>query len=129
MNPCDTCPARFECLRLSDNQPTQEDEIVDGVFTKRITITHAGTIVPQHSHEYEHLTVVASGSVLATEGSNPPNVVHAPNTIRIPANTKHTFTSLEPATILLCVHHMPPVVNAEHQIIGQNTCQSEPPQP
>jgi quercetin dioxygenase-like cupin family protein len=85
-------------------------------------IPKAGTIVPQHSHAYDHTSFVASGSVAVRGGPSGPSIVQAPAPIFIPAGVKHSFTSLEDNTLVLCIHNVSRAgfveVREEHQIVG-----------
>jgi len=88
----------------------------DGVFIKEMRIPKSGTLVPQHSHEYDHTSFVAKGSVTC-EGKT----YHAPFPIYIKAGVKHMFQSLEDDTLVLCIHNVSRAghveVREEHQIV------------
>lgn len=96
----------------------------DGVFVKEMRIPKAGTIVAQHSHSYDHTTMLAKGrmrvSVVGqhrTEGA----VYQAPAGIFIPAKVMHMLESLEDDTIAYCIHRERDggaAVEAEHHIEG-----------
>lgn len=109
--PCNSCAVRAEC------QPYGEEyTAADGVFIKEMRIPKAGTVVPQHSHEYDHTSFVANGSVMF-EGRK----VIAPAPLFIPAFKKHTFIALEDDTLVLCIHNVSRTsavqVFEEHQIL------------
>jgi hypothetical protein len=95
-SPCEKCETREECLAWGE-----EYMAADGVFIKEMRLPKAGTLVPQHSHEYDHTSFLAKGSVLF-EGKE----LKAPTPIFIPAGKKHTFVSLEDDTLILCIHNV-----------------------
>jgi quercetin dioxygenase-like cupin family protein len=110
-SPCDTCAVRAECQPYGN-----EYTAADGVFIKEMCIPKAGTLVPQHSHEYDHTSFVAKGAVIC-EGIT----YRAPYPIYIRAGVKHMFESLEDDTMVLCIHNVSRTgsveVREEHQIV------------
>jgi quercetin dioxygenase-like cupin family protein len=107
MKPCDTCEAALDgkCLSALADQPTVTEFTADGLFVAHIEIAKVGTVVPQHSHRYEHLTFLAKGSVrVARDGFAARDLV-APATITVAANTKHLFETLTDDVLLLCIHN------------------------
>lgn len=89
------------------DQPIQTDiRMVDGVFVKSIEIRQANTILPQHSHAYDHLSYVASGAVRAWADGDPLGDFVAPTGIVIKAGVKHLFQTLADATVILCIHNI-----------------------
>jgi hypothetical protein len=94
-SPCLNCEVRDEC------QPYGSEHFVDGAFIKEMRIPYSGTIVPQHSHAYDHISYVAKGKVLF-EGK----MVKAPTALMIPAGKKHMFQSLEDDCLILCIHNV-----------------------
>ena len=65
----------------------------------RHTIPKAGTYVPQHSHTYDHLSLLASGAMRAWCDGVHLGDFHAPAEIRIVAHAKHIFMALADETI------------------------------
>ena len=128
MKPCLTCEAGQDgvCLAVLAEQPTVTEWTADGVWVARIAIAKAGTLMPQHVHAHEHLTVVARGEVRVTAklpGADVQQTVCAPDAITIPANVPHLFETLENDVLLLCVHNTARTgtveLLAEHQIVGR----------
>jgi hypothetical protein len=78
----------------------------DGIMTKVILLKQAGTIVPQHSHKYDHSTVLASGSVRGWKDGVQIGDFVAPVPIFIEAGKQHTFMCLEKDTVILCIHRI-----------------------
>jgi cupin superfamily acireductone dioxygenase involved in methionine salvage len=82
--------------------------IVDNVFVKMMHFYHKGdqTEARGHSHTFDHITLLARGSVLMEvleEGGSA--VEHkAPMLIVTPKNISHKFTALEADTVLCCIH-------------------------
>ena len=129
-------------MELAAEQPiSTEIKMADGVFTKSMVVRRAGTIIPQHSHAYAHISVLVRGAVRVTVGGSDimgfatqDSVVRvtatgecfgdftAPAGITIEAGVKHTFTTLADDTIILCVHDIGTAegveVLEEHQIVG-----------
>ncbi len=124
MNPCMTCDAARDgrCYTAAEHQPIVTEFQADGVWTAHIVIPDEGTRSPQHAHVYEHLTVVASGSVRVTRDDANPAEYTAPAGIVIPAGVKHLFETLTPDVLLLCIHNTARggeiKILEEHQIVG-----------
>jgi len=102
-------------------QPVETNiHICPGLFVKH-SVFEEGSFIPQHSHEYPHLTVVASGAVRAWKDDVLLGDFTAPAGIVIEAGTKHLFLALAPAAVL-CIHRVDedgdPSVLDEHQIVG-----------
>jgi hypothetical protein len=96
-------------MKRAPVQPTEVDiRIVDGVFVKATHFRHAGMLVPQHAHEFSHLSYVASGAVNVFADGEPLGEFTAPTSIVIPALVKHLFEILADNTVVLCIH------NADH---------------
>lgn len=97
----------------------------DGIFIKQMYLRDALTTVPQHAHEYDHVSMLAVGSVRVWSNGAYVADYKAPCAITIRARTKHTFLSLEPGTTIYCIHNISRTgeveIHAEHQI-GDVTC-------
>ncbi len=106
-SPCDGCAVRAACQPIGREYTTE-----NGAFVKEMDIKHAGTIIPQHAHTYEHISYVAQGAVLF-EGKR----FDAPHAITVPAFKKHTFQALVPNTLVLCIHAGQPVIAEEHHLV------------
>ena len=84
-------------------KPKTDLKIVDNVFVKLHHFLKVGDTHEGHSHAFDHITLLASGSV---------NMVHdkgeaeykAPHLIVTPKGIKHQFTALEPNTVFCCIH-------------------------
>jgi quercetin dioxygenase-like cupin family protein len=107
------------CELCIEQPPLWEHTSVDGVFIKQMFLAAAGTLVPQHSHVYDHTTMLAVGSVRVWIEGELQGDFHAPRPLFIKAKAKHTFQSLEPNTLLYCIHRSrggPIAIHAEHQL-------------
>lgn len=72
-----------------------------GVYAKETRIP-AGQILVQHKHHFDHLSILASGSVeLMVDGDR--QIVHAPACLTIEANKHHGVKSLTDV-VWYCVH-------------------------
>lgn len=91
----------------------------DGLFVKH-AIFEAGTHIAQHSHESDHLSVIATGAVRAWCDDRLLGDFKAPAGIVIRAHTKHMFLALEPMTTVLCVHRVDetgePAIHGKHEL-------------
>lgn len=94
----------------------------DGVFIKQMAIPKAGTMVPQHSHVFDHTSMLARGSVRVWKDGVLDGDVVAPAGIFIAAGIKHAFLALEDETIIYCIHNISRIGNVEiaeeHQLKG-----------
>lgn len=95
---------RMDGITVSE-APQRDFHLADDVFIRHIVIAEAGSIVPQHAHRYDHTTFVAAGSLKAAADDRIIGVFSAPCGIFIKAGVKHTFYTLEPNTVLLCIHN------------------------
>ncbi len=90
-----------------DPQPVQVDfNTVDDVFVKQLVVAKAGTFIPQHSHCYDHSTLVATGRVAIWVDGKAAGIHSAPYMMLIKRGTKHLFETLEDNTILYCIHNL-----------------------
>src|SRR5216683_1544851 len=80
-------------------------ETIDHVSINVMRIQKALSFVPQHSHTYEHGTLLAKGAVWVWLDGHLDKQYRAPCLIRIRAGVKHLFQTLEDDTILACIHN------------------------
>lgn len=78
----------------------------DRVFIKQLAIAKAGTMVPQHSHTYDHTSMLARGAIRVWCDGRYIGDFIAPQPILIGKGTKHTFMSLEDNTLIYCIHNL-----------------------
>jgi len=81
-----------------------------GVYAKEWRATFTGETVEQHSHNYDHLSYLASGSVEVTVDGKVQKY-SAPTALLIKAHKQHTITALTRDVVWLCLHKIPDEVN------------------
>lgn len=89
-----------------EQPPEWEERTVDGVHIKRIWLTKAGMIVPQHKHEFSHCTLLANGSVRMWKNEKHVGDFKAPHTLFIEAGVFHHFQALEDNTVAYCINNL-----------------------
>lgn len=85
------------------NPPQTDLKIVDNVFVKMHVFAKAGDTHNGHAHTFDHITLLASGSVKMVH-DNGEAEYKAPHLIVTPKGIKHQFTALESNTVFCCVH-------------------------
>jgi quercetin dioxygenase-like cupin family protein len=87
-------------------QPIETDiSICPGLFVKTAVFAQ-GTYIPQHSHAFPHLSVVATGAVRVWADGELLGDFAAPAGIHIKARVKHLFLALLDRTTVLCIHRL-----------------------
>jgi len=72
-----------------------------GVYAKE-TLIPAGQVLVQHKHKFNHLSILASGSIeLMVDGER--NIIHAPACLTIEADKHHGVKSLTDV-VWYCIH-------------------------
>ena len=112
-------------MKRAEHQPeTVSIKIYAGIYYRVYHVPDADTILPQHSHEFDHLTAVLSGIVAVSRDGGQPDVYKAPATIEIPAGCKHAFRTMTPGCIFACIHNADrldqdhePQVRDEHHLV------------
>ena len=111
----------MKLARLKDQPAHVEIYADDDLFCRLEGPLKAGTFLPQHSHEYDHVTLLLVGSVDVQVDGGPLVRYHAPKAIPIKAGTKHLFKALVDGTMLACVHNLHgkgyPGIAEEHKLI------------
>lgn len=85
------------------NKPVTDMKIVDNVFVKLHHFLNAGDTHNGHSHVFDHITLLASGSVKMVH-DNGEAEYQAPHLIVTPKGVTHQFTALEANTVFCCIH-------------------------
>jgi quercetin dioxygenase-like cupin family protein len=108
-------------MELAEQPISTEIKMADGVFTKSMVVRKEGTLIPQHSHRYSHVSVLVRGSVRVEADGRFLGAFDAPAGIVIAAGVKHLFETLVDDTIILCVHDIGTAeaveIAEEHQIV------------
>jgi quercetin dioxygenase-like cupin family protein len=96
-------------MKRAERQPeTVSVTLFAGVYYKVWRVPAAGTVIPQHVHEHDHLTALLQGAVWAWRNDELLGSFRAPATLKIGAGDKHMFQTLVDDTTLACIH------NADH---------------
>ena len=85
------------------SNPQTDLKIVDNVFVKLHHFNNAGDTHEGHAHEFDHITLLANGSVKMVHDKGEAEF-KAPHLIVTPKGIKHQFTALEPNTVFCCIH-------------------------
>ena len=94
-------------IEILEQQPESwEFYGTDDIFIKQMPLAQAGMIVPQHSHTYDHYTMLATGSMRVIKDGVLVGDFWAPTAIFIERGCKHTLISLEPNTLAYCLHNL-----------------------
>lgn len=100
---CGPMPVQFQ--RAAEQPPVVEIHMADDVFIKQMLIAKADTFIPQHSHVYDHTSMLAVGSVRVWEDGVLRGDFTAPTGLLIKAGIKHTFQALVDNTVVYCIHN------------------------
>ncbi len=93
-------------LEESEQPDSVEFSLSDNIFVKSGLFIRSGRIVPQHSHEYDHTTLVATGAVMAWCDDAYMGEFEAPCPIFIKAGCKHVFKTTKDNTLIYCIHNI-----------------------
>lgn len=107
-------------MKRSSEQPTSDLVLYAGIFLKTWHIAAAGTMIPQHAHAHDHLTLIVTGTIRAWRGDDLLGDYTAPAAIKIPAREKHRFLSLTDGAAFACIHAVGEaedvLIHAEHTL-------------
>lgn len=78
---------------------------VSNLYSRMMHFKNAGDTEPSHTHCFDHLTLLASGSV-ECEVDGVKTIFKAPHMIFIKKDKMHMFTALEDNTVAYCIHAM-----------------------
>jgi quercetin dioxygenase-like cupin family protein len=76
---------------------------VANLFSRQMHFKNAGDIEYGHTHPFDHLTLLASGSVRVKVNGKITDF-HAPHMIYIKAEHEHEIVALENNTVAYCIH-------------------------
>jgi quercetin dioxygenase-like cupin family protein len=85
------------------NQPLVKIGVVKNVYVRSMTFENSGDVELGAAHQFDHATLLASGSVKVTANGKE-TVFKAPHLIWIKQNVEHTIEALEPNTVCACIH-------------------------
>ncbi len=73
----------------SDHAIETDHSFADGIFVKSLVVAKAGSLVPQHAHQLDHVTFVAAGEIMAWKDGALLGRFKAPQGIFIEAGANH----------------------------------------
>lgn len=86
--------------------PKVEIKLTDDLFVKLMICEKAGTLVEQHVHAYDHITVFATGFFRVWKDDVHIGDYRAPTGIVIEAGKKHGLLAMEDNSLALCIHNV-----------------------
>lgn len=85
------------------NQPEIQLGCVANLFSRMMHFKNVGDTELGHTHQFDHLTLLASGALRVTvEGQT--SEFTAPHMIYIHADKVHELVALQPNTVAYCIH-------------------------
>lgn len=81
-------------------------ETADDVFVKQIHLPRKNMMYPQHSHKWDHSTLLLRGSIVLWIGDKPGLYYKAPTIMFIAKGIEHRFQTLEDDCLVYCVHNL-----------------------
>jgi len=92
--------------------------VSDGIYVKELWLEHAGDTVRSHKHEFDHLSLLASGSVKITcDGVE--TIYTGRTAVVIEAGKEHKIVALTPNTLWYCLHNVPAALRGEAMLDAQ----------
>lgn len=79
---------------------------VDDIWVRAYSVAKAKTIVAQHVHTHDHMTLVSRGTVEAWQDGESIGEYKAPAIIKISAGKKHAFVAVTDDVVLCCLHNL-----------------------
>lgn len=76
---------------------------VANLFSRMMRFENAGDVEQGHTHAFDHLTLLASGTLKVTVDGQA-TVFTAPHMIYIKADKNHELVALEDNTVAYCIH-------------------------
>jgi hypothetical protein len=99
-------------------QPNIKIAAIHGLFTRMMVFDAVGDTEFGHTHQFDHATLVAHGSVLVRcRGKE--TVFKAPQFIWIAADLEHELVAQEANTVCVCLHAVDAARNSE-QIVSSD---------
>lgn len=86
-----------------NNSPDIQIGLVANLFSRMMHFKKKGDIETGHTHQFDHLTLLASGSLQVTVDGNSTTFI-APCMIYIHKDKIHELVSLENNTVAYCIH-------------------------
>jgi quercetin dioxygenase-like cupin family protein len=89
--------------------------IAGGVYVKQLIMPIAGDYVISHKHNFDHLSLLASGRV-KVEMDGVTTVYTGPTAVLVKADIEHKITALSRDVLWYCVHSVPEDLRSEDLI-------------
>lgn len=77
----------------------------DGVAIVQMVMEKANDAIPQHSHAYDHHTLIARGSVRVWADDKHIGDYGEREAVFVRAGCKHLFAALQDNTVAYCIHN------------------------
>lgn len=84
-------------------QPEINIGVTCNIFARQMHFKNAGDVEQGHSHPYDHLSLLAKGSVRVEVAGETTDFV-APQMIWVRADREHKLTALTDGTVVYCIH-------------------------
>ena len=91
----------------------------DDIWIRSYNVPKAKTVISQHVHSHDHITLVASGAIEAWQDGVKLGLFTAPSVVKISAGKKHAFLSVADGTVLCCLHNLRGTGLAQPELITQ----------
>jgi hypothetical protein len=91
-------------MKRAPNQSTTHLTLYGGAYALSHKVKDAGTLLPQNAHTFDHLSAIMAGAVQIGADGVDLGVFQAPALVKIAARTRHTFITLQPNTVVTCLH-------------------------
>lgn len=85
------------------SQPFVQLGCVDNLFSRQMVFHQVGDMEVGHTHQFNHLTLLAHGSLRVTVNGKSTDF-HAPQMIFIKADQVHELVALQAGTVAYCIH-------------------------
>jgi quercetin dioxygenase-like cupin family protein len=79
---------------------------VDDIWVRAYSVAKANTVMAQHTHTHDHITLISSGSIEAWQDGKSIGIFEAPSIVKISAGKKHAFVALTDNVVLCCLHNL-----------------------
>jgi hypothetical protein len=107
-------------MQRAEHQPEGTVMIYAGIFCKTWHVADVGTLLPQHAHDWPHITMLVRGAIRLWRGEQLDGDYQAPATLKIPARELHSFLTLTDNCILACIHAVgqagEPTIHQHHNL-------------
>ncbi len=80
------------------------ERVSGNIFIRPSGILAAGKVMPRHVHNFDHTTIVFSGSLRIRPDGGEAVGLHAPAEYLVRAGVAHEITALEDGTVYWCVY-------------------------